>query len=66
MASTLLSSGLVPDSMLLQTGKNLTKMLLMFFGCGTGDEQVIQVGVAEGQAAKHLVDKALECLSCVA
>ena len=38
----------------------------MFFRCGTGDEQVIQVGVAEGQAAKHLVDEALEGLSCVA
>ena len=37
----------------------------MFFRCGTGNEQVIQVGIAEGQAAKHLVNEALEGLSGV-
>ena len=39
---------------------------MVFFGRGAGDKQVVQVGIGEGEAAQHLVDKTLESLGRIA
>ena len=38
----------------------------MFFWRGTGNEQIVDVGITEGQPTKNLVDETLEGLCSVA
>ena len=49
----------------IQTGQNRPQVMLVFFGTGACDEDVVNVRIAEVQATQDLVDKALKCLSCI-
>lgn len=51
------SSDVAPSS-------DLSVLIWMPYSCHR-NEEVVYVGEAEGQTSKDLVDKALECLSCI-
>ena len=42
-----------------------SQMTLVFLNTGAGNQQVINVGITEGQASKDLVHEALKCLCCI-
>ena len=53
------------DLMLVEAVEDKSQMMLVFLDTGAGNEQVIDVGITEGQALKDLVHEALKCLCCI-
>ena len=53
------------DAILAQSLQDQPEVLLVLVGVRTGDEDVVHVSIAELEAAKDLIHKALEGLSCV-
>ena len=53
------------DAIILQPLEDLVEVLLVASFIRTGDEEIVDVGEAEGQTSKDLVDEALEGLCCI-
>ena len=52
-------------SELSQSAGQLPEMVCVFLEIGAGDQYVIQIHIAEIQAACHLIHKSLERLCCI-
>ncbi len=51
--------------MVIQALKNHSQVMLVLFGVGASDENVIDIGIANLHAMQDLVDEALEYLGCI-